>query len=445
LFKKVLVANRGEIAVRVIRACRELGIRTVAIHSTADATSHHVALADESICIGPPAAADSYLNIPMIMSAAEVTHADAVHPGYGFLAENVRFAEIVEDSGITFIGPTPEQIRTMGDKSVAKQTMQAAGVPVVPGSDGVVESTDAARAVASRLGYPIMIKAKDGGGGKGMRVATDEASLEAGLAMAQAEATAAFGSGAVYLERYVPNPRHVEIQLLGDGKGRVIHLFERDCSIQRRHQKLVEEAPSPALTPELRARMGRAAVEGAASMRYRGAGTMEFLLSPDREFYFMEMNTRLQVEHPVTEMITGVDLVEAQLRVAAGEALWLRQEDVRMSGHAIEVRVNAEDPDHAFRPSPGKIQSLALPGGPGVRVDTHVYRGYEIPPFYDSLIGKLIVHAADRERACRRLERALQEFVVGGVLTTIPFHQRVLQNDRFRRGEVDTHFVDDLT
>jgi acetyl-CoA carboxylase biotin carboxylase subunit len=444
LFNKVLVANRGEIAVRIIRACRELGIRTVAIHSTADTNSMHVSLADEAICIGPPAASESYLNIPMIMSAVEVSGAEAVHPGYGFLAENVRFAEIVEDSGITFIGPTPEQIRMMGDKAVARQTMKAAGVPIVPGSEGVVDTIEEARSIASSLGYPVMIKAKDGGGGKGMRVASDDATLESGFTMAHAEAMAAFGSGALYLERFVSKPRHVEIQILGDGKGRVVHLFERDCSIQRRHQKLLEEAPSPALTPELRTRMGKAAVDGARSMRYRGAGTMEFLLGPDRNFYFMEMNTRLQVEHPVTEMITGVDLVEAQFRVAAGEPLWLRQEDLEMKGHAIEVRINAEDPDHGFRPSPGRIQELAVPGGPGVRIDSHAYRGYDIPPFYDSLIGKLIVHAETRERACRRLERALHEFSVRGVLTTIPFHQRVLQNDRFKLGDVDTHFIDDL-
>ena len=442
--KKVLVANRGEIAVRVIRACRQMGISTVAVHSTADATSRHVSLADESVCIGPPAASESYLNIPMIMSAVEVTGADAVHPGYGFLSENPRFAEIVEDAGVTFVGPTAEQIRRMGDKALARDTMRAAGVPVVPGSDGVVESADEARRVAAEVGYPVIIKAKDGGGGKGMRVAQNAEAIDAGYRMARAEAEAAFASGAVYIERFVVNPRHVEIQVLGDGRGNVVHLFERDCSIQRRHQKLVEEAPSPAVDDALRARMGAAAVGGAAAIDYRGAGTMEFLLTPDGEFFFMEMNTRLQVEHPVTEMITGLDLVEAQLRVADGEGLWLSQDDVQIAGHSIECRINAEDPSADFRPSPGVITGLDVPGGPGVRMDSHVYAGYEIPPFYDSLIGKLIVWGADRTIACARLRAALDELEVQGIATTTPFHRLVARDDRFLSGRVDTSFLEKM-
>jgi len=443
--KKVLVANRGEIAVRIIRAVREQGMQAVAIHSTADATSRHVSMADEAICIGPPAAAESYLNVPMIMSALEVSGADAVHPGYGFLAENARFAEITEDHGITFIGPTPDQIRQMGDKAVARDAMKAAGVPIVPGSEGIIDTVDEARTVAGEVGYPVMIKAKDGGGGKGMRVVHDPDGIEKAFNMARAEAEAAFGSGAVYIERFIQNPRHVEIQLLGDGRGEVVHLFERDCSIQRRHQKLVEEAPSPAVDDALRSRMGEAAVEGARAIGYRGAGTMEFLLTPDGEFFFMEMNTRLQVEHPVTEYITGVDLVHAQLQVARGEGLGFTQDDLRIDGHAIECRINAEDPDRDFRPSPGRVAQLILPGGPGVRVDTHTYPGYEIPPFYDSLVGKLIVHAATRAAAIDRLARALDEFEIDGVPTTIPFHRRVVRDRRFREGTFDTSFLEGMT
>jgi acetyl-CoA carboxylase biotin carboxylase subunit len=378
------------------------------------------------------------------MSALEITEADGVHPGYGFLSENPRFAEIVEDAGITFIGPTPDQIRRMGDKALARDTMRAAGVPVVPGSEGIVESAEDARRVAAEVGYPVIIKAKDGGGGKGMRVAQGPDAIDTGFRMARAEAEAAFGSGAVYIERFVLHPRHVEIQVLGDGRGNVVHLFERDCSIQRRHQKLVEEAPSPAVDEALRAQMGAAAVEGAAAIQYRGAGTMEFLLSPEGEFFFMEMNTRLQVEHPVTEMITGMDLVEAQLRVAAGEGLWLSQEDVTVSGHAIECRINAEDPSAEFRPAPGRVAGLQLPGGPGVRVDTHIYPGYEVPPFYDSLIAKLIVWGKDRETACARLRGALDEFVVEGFPTTIPFHQIVARDEHFLAGTVDTSFLEKL-
>ncbi len=445
MFKKILIANRGEIAVRVIRACRELGIPSVAVHSTADAESFHVRLADESVCIGPPATAESYLNVPMIMSAAAISGADAVHPGYGFLAENARFAAICEESGITFIGPEPDQIRQMGDKALARETMKAAGVPIVPGSEGVLRDVEAAAGLAEQIGYPVILKAKDGGGGKGMRVAKDRGSLLNGFQMAQAEAEAAFGSRALYLEKYLVEPRHVEIQILGDGQGNVVHLFERDCSIQRRHQKLLEEAPSPAVGEALRTRMGRAAVEGARRIRYRGAGTMEFLLAPGGEFYFMEMNTRLQVEHPVTEMITGVDLVKAQIRVAAGEPLWLKQADLSIRGHAIECRVNAEDPDQAFRPAPGRVTAFHPPGGPGVRVDSQVYSGYEIPPFYDSLIAKLIVHAADREAALARLRRCLDEFVIEGVPTTLPFHRRVLEDARFTSGRFDTSFIEKMS
>jgi acetyl-CoA carboxylase biotin carboxylase subunit len=442
VFRKVLIANRGEIAVRVVRACRELEIPCVAIHSSADGQSLHVKLADEAVCIGPPAASESYLNVPMIMSAAEVSGADAVHPGYGFLAENPRFASICEDAGLTFIGPTPAQIEKMGDKALARETMRAAGVPIVPGSDGVVPDADAAIKVAERIGYPVMIKAKDGGGGKGMRAASDRESLVSGLRMAQAEAEAAFGSRAVYIEKYVERPRHVEIQVLGDGQGRVVHLFERDCSIQRRHQKLLEEAPSPAVDEKLRRRMGEAAVEGARALRYRGAGTMEFLLTADGTFYFMEMNTRLQVEHPVTELITGVDLVKAQLRVAAGEELWLSQRELSIQGHAIECRINAEDPDFDFRPAPGTLEAYHPPGGPGVRIDSHVFSGYVIPPYYDSLIAKLIVHGENREAARARMMRALREFEIDGVPTTVPFHRRVVAHDSFRTGRFDTSFVE---
>ncbi len=444
MFKKILIANRGEIAVRIIRACRELEIPSVAVHSTADRDSLHVRLADESVCIGPAPTHESYLNVPMIMSAAEQLGADAIHPGYGFLSENARFAEICEDSGITFIGPTPEQIRRMGDKALARETMKTAGVPVVPGSEGVLGSVDEASALADRIGYPVILKAKDGGGGKGMRVATDRASVVNGYQMAKAEAEAAFGSGALYLEKYLVNPRHVEIQILGDGQGNVVHLFERDCSIQRRHQKLLEEAPSPAVDEKLRAAMGAAAIDGAKRILYRGAGTMEFLLTPDQGFFFMEMNTRLQVEHPVTEMIAGVDLVKAQIRVAAGERLWLRQEDLSIRGHAVECRINAEDPDQAFRPAPGRVTTFLPPGGPGVRVDSQLYGGYDIPPYYDSLVAKLIVHAADREAALARLRRSLHEFVIEGVPTTLTFHRRVLDDERFRSGHFDTSFIENL-
>jgi acetyl-CoA carboxylase, biotin carboxylase subunit len=440
VFDKILIANRGEIALRVIRACRELGIRTVAVYSQADRDSLHVRFSDEDICIGPPPARESYLNIPRIVAAAEISGADAIHPGYGFLAENAEFAEICERSGITFIGPTAEQIRRMGDKAEARRAMTAAGVPVVPGSADEVESVEQARAEAERIGFPLMIKAAAGGGGKGMRVAASLDDLEKQFAMARNEAAASFNDPRVYLERYVHAPRHVEIQLLGDRHGNLVHLGERDCSVQRRHQKLIEEAPSPALTPELRAAMGEDAVRAGGAIGYSSAGTVEFLLDPDGSYYFMEMNTRIQVEHPVTEAVTGVDLVKEQIRSAAGDRLRL-EGPPPMRGHSIEVRINAEDPEHDFRPSPGAITAYHAPGGPGVRVDSHVYAGYRVPQHYDSLIGKLIVHAATREEAIGRALQALDEFIIEGVHTTIPFLRSVLRHPEFLAGRVDTGFL----
>ncbi len=442
MFKKVLIANRGEIALRIIRACQELGVRTVAVYSQADRESLHVRFADEEVCIGPPASAQSYLNIPRIMAAAEITGAEAIHPGYGFLAENAEFSEICQRSGVTFIGPTPEQIRAMGDKATARETMKRAGVPTVPGSDGLITDPQQAREVAEEIGFPVMIKASAGGGGKGMRVAMDRDTFPRLMEAARNEAQAAFGDSSVYLEKCILRPRHVEFQVFGDTQGRVIHLGERDCSIQRRHQKLVEEAPSPALTPELRREMGDAAVAAAASIDYVGAGTVEFLLDTDGSFYFIEMNTRIQVEHPVTEVTTGFDLVKEQIRVAAGEPLSFPDEDVVLRGHAIEFRINAEDPDHAFRPSPGVITTFHPPGGPGVRLDTHVYAGYRIPPHYDSLLGKLIVSGKTREEALVRARYALNAFVIEGVHTTLPFLAEIVQDPAFQRGEVDTHFVE---
>jgi acetyl-CoA carboxylase, biotin carboxylase subunit len=421
VFKKVLIANRGEIALRIIRACQELGVRTVAVYSQADRESLHVRFADEEVCIGPPPSSQSYLNIPRIMAAAEITGAEAIHPGYGFLAENAEFSEICERSGVTFIGPTADQIRAMGDKATARETMKRAGVPTVPGSDGLVTDPLAARSLADEIGFPIMIKASAGGGGKGMRIAPDRESFPRLMEAARNEAQAAFGDSSVYLEKCILRPRHVEFQVFGDTRGRVVHLGERDCSIQRRHQKLVEEAPSPALTPELRREMGDAAVAAAASIDYVGAGTVEFLLDTDGSFYFIEMNTRIQVEHPVTEVTTGFDLVKEQILVAAGEPLSFPDEEVVLRGHAIEFRINAEDPDHAFRPSPGVITTFHPPGGPGVRLDTHVYAGYTIPPHYDSLMGKLIVSGKTREEALVRARYALNSFVIEGVHTTVPF------------------------
>ncbi len=441
MFKKILIANRGEIALRVIRACRELGIGTVAVYSEADRESLHVRFSDEDICIGPAASRDSYLNIPRIVAAAEITGAEAIHPGYGFLAENAEFAEICDRSGIVFIGPTADQIRRMGDKAEARRTMIDAGVPVVPGSVGAVDGVDEARSEAERIGYPVIIKAAAGGGGKGMRVATSEDELESAFAMARNEAAAAFNDARVYLERFVQRPRHVEIQVMGDAHGNLVHLGERDCSIQRRHQKLIEEAPSPAITSETRRAMGEAAILAGKAIGYSNAGTVEFLLAEGGEFYFMEMNTRIQVEHPVTEMVTGVDLVKEQIRSAAGERLTLA-DSPSLSGHAIECRINAEDPEHDFRPSPGQITAFHAPGGPGIRIDTHVYAGYSVPPFYDSLLGKLIAHGNTREEALGRAYQALEEFIIEGVKTTIPFLREVLRHPEFVAGNVDTHFLE---
>jgi acetyl-CoA carboxylase biotin carboxylase subunit len=442
MFNRILIANRGEIALRVIRACREMGIPTVAVYSEADRDSLHVRYADDAVCIGPPPSGQSYLSMPQIISAAVITQSDAIHPGYGFLAENDRFAETCEACKITFIGPSAETIRRMGDKAEAKRTARKAGVPVIPGSDGVVATVEEAIRLAAQIGYPVIVKATGGGGGRGMRVAHTESALQNAFVVAQSEAQSAFDNPQVYLERYFERPRHVEIQIMADRHGRTIHLGERDCSVQRRHQKLIEESPSPALTPKLRKRMGEAAVRAAEAANYVGAGTVEFLLDSDGRFYFMEMNTRIQVEHPVTEMITGIDIIKEQIRVAGGEKLGFRQDDVQFRGHAIECRINAEDPDNRFLPHPGRISVFHPPGGPGVRVDSHAYAEYTIPPYYDSLVAKLIVHDNDRASALKRMERALDEFVIEGIKTTIPFHLRVLRDERFRRGEYDVTFLD---
>ncbi len=441
LFKKVLIANRGEIALRVIRACRELGIQTVAVYSEADRESLHVRFADDDVCIGPAPAKESYLNIPRLIAAAEITGADAIHPGYGFLAENAGFAEICTASGITFIGPTPDQIRTMGDKAAARKAMIANDVPVVPGTPGGVEDVDEALAFAEGIGFPVIIKAAAGGGGKGMRVARDADDFARSFQLARSEALSAFGNGDVYVEKYLERPRHIEFQILGDKHGNVIHLGERDCSVQRRHQKLVEEAPSPAMTPDLRERMGAAAVKGAKAIDYVGAGTIEMLLDSDGSYYFMEMNTRIQVEHPVTEMLTGVDLVKEQIRVAAGEPLSVR-EMPPLRGHVIECRVNAEDPFHNFQPSPGKVEVYHPAGGPGVRIDSHVYAGYTVPPFYDSMIAKVIVQGKDRAEAVERMRLALDTFVLQGVTTTMPFLSKLMQDPHFMAGDVHTKFLE---
>lgn len=441
-FSKILIANRGEIALRILRTCEEMGIATVAVHSTIDRHSLHVQLADEAVCIGEPASSKSYLNIPNIIAAALTRNATAIHPGYGFLAENARFAEICADHQIVFIGPSPDSIRSMGDKSTAKKTMQRVGVPTVPGSKGLVKDEEEARTIARSMGYPVIIKATAGGGGRGMRLVTADEDLGRLYMAAQGEAEAAFGNGGVYVEKYVQNPRHIEFQILADSHGNVVHLGERECSIQRRHQKLLEEAPSSALTPELREKMGNAAVLAAKSINYVGAGTVEFLLDQSGDFYFMEMNTRIQVEHPVTEMITGIDLIAEQIRIAQGEALSFTQDQVVLRGHAIECRVNAEDPDFNFRPSPGRISGYLPPSGPGVRMDSHVYTDYEIPPYYDSLIGKLIVWATDRPSAIRRMKRALRECAITGLPTTIAFHQKILETPEFLRGEIYTNFVE---
>ena len=441
MFRKLLIANRGEIAVRVIRACRELGIRTVAVYSDADRHAMHVRMADEAFCIGPPAAAESYLNIPNIMSTAELLGVDAIHPGYGFLAENPHFSEICQDVNITFVGPPPEAIAIMGNKAAARQRMKAAGVPVVPGSEGPVRNESEATDVARSVGFPIIVKASAGGGGRGMRVVHTREDLRRALQTAQAEAEAAFGSGELYLEKYVEEPRHIEVQILADKHNDVIHLGARDCSIQRRHQKLLEESPPPGVRDRFIRALGKAAVRAAHAINYTNAGTVEFLVDRDGHFYFMEMNTRIQVEHPVTEMVTGTDIVKLQMKVAVGEKLGINQGDVEIRGHAIECRVNAEDPRHDFRPSPGTVAMFVPPGGPGVRVDTHVYAGYTIPPYYDSLLAKVITWGADRAEAITRMRRALAEFEIAGVPTTIPFHLMVLDNAFFRRGEVYTNFV----
>jgi acetyl-CoA carboxylase, biotin carboxylase subunit len=442
MFKKVLIANRGEIALRVIRACRELGIATVAVYSEADRESLHVRFADDDVCIGPPPSRQSYLRIPSLIAAAEITGADAIHPGYGFLAENAEFAETCRASNITFIGPTGDQIRQMGDKATARRLAQDAGVPTVPGSPGTIEEPDEALAFANDIGFPVIIKATAGGGGKGMRIAVDPDQFPQLFGLAQNEALAAFGNGSVYVEKYLERPRHVEIQVIGDCAGRVVHFGERDCSVQRRHQKLIEESPSPALNGDLRDQMGRAAVALASNIGYIGAGTLEFLLDTDGSFYFMEMNTRIQVEHPVTEMVTSFDLVKEQIRVAAGERISFQGDGRRLRGHAIECRINAEDPYRSFQPSPGLITAYHPPGGPGVRVDTHVYDGYTVPPYYDSLLAKVIVHGNDRAEALSRMGQALDSFILEGVTTTIPFLARVIRHPSFVAGKVDTKFLE---
>jgi acetyl-CoA carboxylase biotin carboxylase subunit len=439
--EKVLIANRGEIALRIHRACHEMGIKTVAVHSTADADAMHVRLADEAICIGPPPATDSYLNIPNIISAAEISHADAIHPGYGFLSENARFAEIVESHGIIWIGPKPEHIRVMGDKIEAKRTAAALGLPLVPGSDGPIESFAEAKEVAAQTGYPLIVKAASGGGGRGMKVVQSEDQLEALIAQAGSEAKAAFGDATVYIEKYLGDPRHIEFQVFGDGRGNAVHLGERDCSLQRRHQKVLEEAPSPVITAEERARMGGIVSKAMSDMGYRGAGTVEFLYE-NGEFYFIEMNTRLQVEHPVTEMITGMDLVREQIRIAAGEDLSCTQEQLHFRGHAIECRINAEDPQ-TFAPSPGTVKNYVAPGGMHVRVDSGLYVGYRVPPYYDSMIAKLIVYGTTRERCIMRLRRALEEYVIEGMKTTIPLHQKLVRDPEFNRGEYTIKWLEE--
>jgi acetyl-CoA carboxylase biotin carboxylase subunit len=441
VFKKILIANRGEIALRVIRACKEMDIKTVAVHSTADANSLHVRFADESVCIGPSKSADSYLNVPSIISAAEITDSEAIHPGYGFLAENASFAEICNSTGIRFIGPSPESIKQMGDKARARETAQKAGVPVLPGSNGVVTEESSAIEIAREIGFPVIVKAAAGGGGKGMRVVLEESEFANAFVMAQTEALASFSNADVYIEKYILQPRHIEIQLIADEKGNTVHLGERECSIQRRHQKLIEEAPSVIVNEGLRKKMGDMAVSIARSVKYRNAGTIEFLMDEDGKFYFMEMNTRIQVEHPVTEMVTGIDLVKEQIRIAAGLPLSFTQGDIRIKGHSIECRINAEDPDK-FTPSPGTITAFNPPGGPGVRVETAAYTQYVIPPYYDSMIAKLVVHAETRNDAIMRMKRALNEFIIEGVKTTIPLHKKILDDPQFQKGDISTKFME---
>ena len=443
MVQKVLIANRGEIALRIIRSCRELGIATVAVYSTVDKNALHVQLADEAVCVGDSLSNKSYLNIPNILAAATSRGVDAIHPGYGFLAENDKFAEMCNDHGIIFIGPSPNSIRLMGDKSTAKETMDGVGVPTVPGSKGLLVSIDKAFKLADQMGYPVIIKATAGGGGRGMRLVEKAETLEKMFKAAQGEAEAAFGNDGLYMEKFIKKPRHVEVQILADKSGNVIHLGERDCSVQRRHQKLLEESPSPAINKQLREKMGNAAIAAAKSINYEGAGTVEFLVDENEKFYFMEMNTRIQVEHPVTEMVTGVDLIAEQIKIAAGQNLEFNQEQIQLNGHAIECRINAEDPTHNFRPSPGRITGWLPPGGPGVRVDSHVYTGYEIPPFYDSLIGKLIVWGKDRNTAIKRMNRALNECAVTGIPTTINFHLNLLEKQKFKEGKIHTKYVEE--
>ena len=445
MFSKILIANRGEIALRIIRACRELGIRTVAVYSQADKNCLHVRFADEAVCIGQAASSSSYLNIPAIISAAEITDVEAIHPGYGFLAENAHFAEICQSCKITFIGPTPANIRLMGDKLAARTSMHKAGLPIVPGSAAAIKNKEEALKTAKAIGYPVIIKAAAGGGGKGMRICHNDLTLVSSIMTAQSEAEANFGNSNVYIEKYIEKPRHIEVQIIADKSGHILQLGERDCSIQRRHQKLLEESPSPVVDSKMRKRLGDLVLKGMKSVNYISCGTIEFLLdSTTNNFYFMEMNTRIQVEHPVTEMVTGIDLIKEQIKVAAGEKLKIHQENIQIKGAAIECRINAEDPDNGFMPSPGKIESLVLPGGPNVRVDTHMYAGYEVPPYYDSLLAKLIVYGHNRQEAIRTMYRALSEFHVAPIKTTIPFHLKLMENPLFLRGDISTHFIQDM-
>lgn len=442
MFSKILIANRGEIALRIIRACKEMGIRTVAVYSEADASSMHVQFADESVCIGPAQGKASYLNIAAIMSAAEITDVEAIHPGYGFLSENAHFAEICESCHINFIGPTADNIRSLGDKMMAKDSMRKAGIPIIPGSIGLVDNKAEAIKIANKIKYPVIIKASNGGGGKGMRVAHNDVRLASSIATAQTEAEANFGNGSVYLEKYFEKPRHIEVQILADKFGHVLHLGERDCTVQRRHQKLIEETPSPAMNAKSRKKLHETAVRAAKAVNYTSAGTIEFILDTDGNFYFMEMNTRIQVEHTVTEMVTGVDLIKEQIKIAAGEKLKITQDDIKFNGCAIECRINAEDPDNNFMPCPGTIDTLNMPGGRGIRIDSHVYSGYKISPYYDSMIAKLIVHGADRKEAIKIMQRALDEFVIGPIKTTIPFHKAVFTNPQFLKGDYYTNFIE---
>ena len=444
MFSKIMIANRGEIAVRVIRACRELGIQTVAVFSKADRSSLHVKLANEAICIGEAPSAESYLNIPALISAAEIADVEAIHPGYGFLAENAHFAEICESCQIKFIGPRPESIRLAGDKSIARMEMKKAGVPIIPGSKGTVKDQEEALRLSKKLGYPVIVKASAGGGGKGIKIAHNDGKLISAFLTAQTEAEAAFGNGDIYIEKFVEEPRHIEVQIMGDRFGNIVHLGERDCSTQRRHQKLIEESPAPGISAKMRRRIGEAAIRAAKAFKYENAGTIEFLLDGDENFYFMEMNTRLQVEHPVTEYVTGIDLVKEQIRVAAGEKLSFTQEDVKLRGHAIECRINAEDPDNQFLPSPGKIETWQMPGGPNVRLDSHGYSGYTVSPFYDSMLAKVIVHGSNRIEAINIMLRALREMQIGPIKNTISLHERILNNPKFRQGGINTKFIESV-